>query len=92
MSKLLEKLQPGTPVFVGENVVGEVRGVYGVGESKLAEFLHVFWTSEQAEVLVPTAEVQDIETRGVLLQGTLETYRDLAQFDAPSRPGITRLA
>ena len=92
MSKLLEELQPGTQVFVGEECVGEVRGVFTIGESKLAEYLNVYWMTLQAEVLVPTTEVHDIEDRGVFLQGPLETYGDLARFDAPSRPDTTRLA
>ena len=92
MSKLLEELKPGTEVFVGEERVGEVRGVYSVGSSKLAEYLQVYWSSAQAEFLVPTSEVRDIEDRGVILQGTIETYTDLAHFDPPSRPDITRLA
>ena len=91
MSKLLEELQPGTQVFVGEERVGEVRGVYSVGASKLPEYLNVYWSARQSELLVPTAEVRDIEGRGVVLQGPIETYRDLASFDPPSRPDITRL-
>jgi len=91
MRKRLEELQPGTPVFVGEDQVGDVRGVYSIGESKLAEYLNVAWTSRATELLVPTTEVRDIEDRGVVLQGPLETYADLARFDAPSRPDITRL-
>lgn len=91
MSKLLEELAPGTLVFVGEQEVGDVRGVYGVGDSKLAEYVNVYWSAMQTELLVPTTEVRDIEDRGVVLQGPLETYADLAQFDASSRPDITRL-
>ena len=91
MSKRLEELQPGTPVFVGEDQVGDVRGVYSIGESKLAEYLNVAWNSRATELLVPTSEVRDIEDRGVVLQGPLESYDELAPFDSPARPDITRL-
>ena len=91
MGKRLEELQPGTSVFVGEEQVGEVRGVYSIGESKLAEYLNVLWKSRASELLVPTTEVRDIEDRGVILQGPLESYNDLAAFDSPSHPDMTRL-
>ncbi|GAC1658027.1 MAG: hypothetical protein NVS9B12_10370 [Vulcanimicrobiaceae bacterium] len=91
MSKLLEEIEPGTHVFVGDERVGEVRGVYCVGESKLAEYLHVFWSSLQDGLLVPTSEVRTIESRGVVLQGPLDAYGDFARFDPDARPDITRL-
>jgi len=91
MSKRLEELQTGTSVFVGEEQVGEIRGVYSIGESKLAEYLNVLWSSRATELLVPTTEVRDIEDRGVVLEGPVESYDDLAVFDAPSHPDITRL-
>ncbi|MDQ6931014.1 MAG: hypothetical protein M3126_10160 [Candidatus Eremiobacteraeota bacterium] len=91
MSKLLEELPLGTSVFVGEQQVGDVRGIYSLGDSKLAEYLNVYWSTMQTELLVPTTEVRDIEVRGVVLQGPIETYADLARFDEPSRPDITRL-
>lgn len=91
MRRRLEELQPGTPVFVGEDQIGDVRGVYSIGQSKLAEYLNVAWTSRATELLVPTTEVRDIEDRGVILQGPLESYAELAPFDSPSHPEITRL-
>jgi hypothetical protein len=91
MGKRLEELQTGTPVFVGDEQVGDIRGVYSIGESKLAEYINVAWKSRATELLVPTTEVRDIEDRGVILQGPLESYAELAPFDSPSHPEITRL-
>jgi len=91
MRKRLEELQPGTSVFVGDEQVGEVRGVYSIGESKLAEYINVLWSSRATELLVPTTEVRDIEDRGVILQGPVDSYADLAVFDSPSHPEMTRL-
>jgi len=80
MSKRLEELEPGTPAYGGEQHIGEVRGGYAVGESKLAEYLNILWDSRQSEVLVPTSEVLDIEDRGVVLQGPIESYSGLPSF------------
>ena len=91
MRKRLEELQAGTSVFVGDQHVGEVRGVYSIGESKLAEYINVLWNAKASELLVPTTEVRDIEERGVILQGPVESYADLAAFDSPAHPEITRL-
>lgn len=90
MSKRLEDVESGTPVYVGEQHVGEVRGVYAVGDSKLAEYLNVMWESRQGEVLVPTTEVLEIQDC-VVLQGPIESYSQLASFDATANPAITRL-
>ncbi|MDP9016875.1 MAG: hypothetical protein M3N19_00955 [Candidatus Eremiobacteraeota bacterium] len=91
MSKRLEELKPGTSVLVGEEQVGEVRGVYGIGDSLLAEYLNVFWTARNAELMVPTTDVLDIEDRGVILQGTVESYNDLSAFDVLAHPTMKRL-
>ncbi|PZR58470.1 MAG: hypothetical protein DLM50_03015 [Candidatus Meridianibacter frigidus] len=91
MSKRLEALRPGTAVFVGERNVGDVRGVYAVGGSMLAEYINVFWNARSAEVLVPTEEVLEIDDRGVALRGPFQSYDELNEFDSQSFPGIKRL-
>lgn len=87
----LEDLEPGTTVFVGDTQVGEVRGIYAIGESQLAEYSNVAWSSRNEELLVPTSDVLAIEQRGVVLQGGLDSYDDLAALGAGSDPKIRRL-
>lgn len=89
MTKRLEDLEPGTTVFVGETQVGEIRGVYAIGDSQLAEYVCVAWGD--SELLVPTSEVLDIESRGVVLAGPLDSYNDLRTFDSKGDPKIRRL-
>ncbi|GAC1504433.1 MAG: hypothetical protein NVS1B14_10250 [Vulcanimicrobiaceae bacterium] len=91
MRKRLEELDPGTPVLVGDTVVGEVRGVYATGEAALAEYLDVFWTARDSDVLVPTSEVLSIEENGILLQGPLLSYDELPKFTMQSHPTVRRL-
>jgi hypothetical protein len=86
----LEDLEPGTTVFVGETQVGEIRGVYAIGDSQLAEYVCVAWGGN-TELLVPTSEVLDIESRGVVLAGPLDSYNDLRTFDSKGDPKIRRL-
>ncbi|HEY8314445.1 MAG TPA: hypothetical protein VIG51_09765 [Candidatus Baltobacteraceae bacterium] len=92
MAKLLEDLDPGTPVRCGDGVVaGEVRAVYSTGESRMAEYLCVYWTARGEETLVPTDEVLTIEDGAVVLRLTLQGYADLVGFDAASNPLLRRL-
>ncbi len=91
MRKRLEELDPGTAVLVGDTVVGEVRGVYATGEAALAEYLDVFWTTRNSDVLVPTSEVLSIEENGVRLQGPLVSYDGLAEFTTRSHPTVRRM-
>jgi len=91
MKKRLEELEHGTVVLVGDAPVGEVRGVYGIGDATLAEYLAVFWKARNDEVLVPTTEVLSIEPAGVLLEGPLQTYNELSAFDHKAHPTLRRL-
>ena len=92
MKKRLEEIDPGTPVFCEDTPVGEVRAVYCIGDSKLPEFLNVYWNPRSAEVLVPTNDVSDITEDGVYLQGTLSSFDDLATFENEAKhPTLRRL-
>ncbi|MEO6912769.1 MAG: hypothetical protein ABI182_01945, partial [Candidatus Baltobacteraceae bacterium] len=89
--KHLEELDPGTPVFCQEQQVGEVRGVFGIGESRMPEYLSVYWSSSSTEVLLATDEVLSIQSSGVILQSSYQAYSDLPPFDPASRPTMRRL-
>ncbi len=91
MKKRLEELEPGTAVFIDDVKVGEVRAVYAGGEGNLPEYLNLYCNSRGAELLVPANEVLDLEDRGVILSGPMQSYRDLMAFDVSSRPGLRRI-
>jgi len=92
MARLLEDLDPGTPVFLSETCVGYVRGVYAEGAARLAEYLLVEWTDRNVDVLVPTKEVASLEDRGVILLGEEpRIYVALPAFDAANYPTIRKL-
>ena len=92
MAKRLETLQPGTAVYCGDKRIGEVRGVFAEGESRLAEYLSVYWGDRSTEVLVPTNVVGTIDDRGVVLESTDPlAYRDLPAFDPAKFPTIRPL-
>ena len=92
MKKRLEEIDPGTLVYCEEAPIGEVRGVYCIGDSKLPEFLNVYWNPREAEVLVPTSDVSDVKEDGVYLQGTLSSFDDLAAFgNQATHPGLRRV-
>ncbi len=93
MSRRLETLAPGTPVFCGERRVGSVEGVYTEGESRLPEYLAVAWESRGATILVPTKDVESIEDRGVVLQSfDPAVYETTAKFEPKQIPTIKKLA
>jgi hypothetical protein len=77
MAKRLEDLQPGTPVWTGEQRLGEVRDVYAEGDSRLPEYLAVQLDSRKAEILIPTRDVATLQDRGVVL-----VHSDPSQYDA----------
>ena len=92
MAARLETLDPGTPVFCGELRVGDVRGVFAEGESKLAEYLVIRWDSRDADVLVATRDVDSIDTRGVILQGSdPQAYESLATYEPQDHPTIRKI-
>jgi hypothetical protein len=92
MARLLEDLEVGTPVYLADSQVGEVRGVYAEGGARLAEYLAVYWGARGAEVLIPTKDVQSLEPKGVILMG--EDPRAFAShpaFDVANYPTIRRI-
>ncbi|GAC1574181.1 MAG: hypothetical protein NVS3B7_05920 [Candidatus Elarobacter sp.] len=93
MARTLETLAPGTPVFAGATRVGEIRGVYADGDSRMAELLVVAWDARGEDVSVPATEVESVDERGVNLMRTQpDQDRDLAPFDAARYPTMKRLA
>ncbi|MDQ2680181.1 MAG: hypothetical protein M3Y21_04040 [Candidatus Eremiobacteraeota bacterium] len=91
MTKHLEELDLGTPVFCEEEQVGEVRGVFTIGESRMPEYLSVYWNARSIEVLLGTDEVLTIDGGGVQLQSSFQAYADLPPFEHASRPNVKRL-
>lgn len=93
MSRRLETLEAGTPVFCGERRVGSVTGVYTEGDSRLAEYLAVRRDLRGAVILAPTKDVESLEERGVVLQSTDPTvFETVAIFDPQHFPTIKKLA
>jgi hypothetical protein len=92
MARLLEDLEVGTPVYLGDDRVGEVRGVYAEGAARLAEYLAIFWSKRATEVLIPTNDVAAIEEKGVILMGDdARAYADRPSFDEASYPTIRKI-
>ena len=93
MAKLLEELEPGTPVYLADRRVGTVRAVYAEGAARLAEYLRMEWTERNTDILVPTKDVLSIEDRGIVLMGDDErAYADIPDFDEASYPTIRKIA
>ena len=55
MARTLETLDLGTPVFCGEERVGDVRGLYAEGTARAVEWVVVDWVS-RGEVAVPATK------------------------------------
>ena len=92
MARILESLEPGTPVFVGETRVGDVRAVYAEGDARAAELLVVHWDASGDDVGVPVTEVQDLTERGVeLIRREAGQEADWPPFDAARFPTLKRL-
>lgn len=92
MPKLLEELQSGTPVLASNGeTLGEVRAVYGSGESRGAQYLLVFWSGRDEEALLNVDEVERIGDGGVVLRSTRLTYADLPAFQPSANPMLHRL-
>jgi hypothetical protein len=87
----LEELEPGTPVRIAEQRVGEVRGVYAEGEARVAEYLAVHWDSRGADILIPTRDVEALDNAGVILMGDRRSYETTAVFDPANLPMVRRL-
>ena len=93
MARILESLEPGTPVFVGETQVGDVRAVYAEGDARSAELLVVHWDATGDDVAVPATEVQDLSERGVeLMRRESDQDAGWPSFDAERFPTMKRIA
>src|SRR5579859_4453405 len=74
MSRLLEDLDHGTPVLsVQEGNIGEVRGVFASGETRVPQYLLVYWNDTREETLLDTNEVLTISDEGVKLRSQRKT-------------------
>jgi hypothetical protein len=92
MARLLEDLELGTPVFLGESRVGDVRGVYAEGEARLAEYITVHWADRGEVLLIPTKDVAALEAKGVVLMlDDPRAYASFPAFDESKHPTIRRL-
>jgi hypothetical protein len=92
MVRTLENLEPGTPVFCGEERVGEVRALYAEGSSRAVEWVVVDWLA-RGPVAVPAIQVGGIDERGVtLMQQAPHDYDDLPAFSEVRFPTVHKLA
>jgi hypothetical protein len=92
VARLLEDIDAGTPVFLGDELVGTVRAVYAEGDARLAEYLCVDWTARATLVLIPTNDVESLDDRGVVLMGDdPRAYDVMPAFDEASHPTIRKI-
>lgn len=92
MARLLEDLEAGTPVFLADELVGEVRAVFAEGAARQAEYLAVYWGARAAEVLVPTKDVATLDEKGVVLMGEdPRAYEVLPDFEPARYPTIRKI-
>jgi hypothetical protein len=89
MAHTLETLAPGTPVYVGDQRVGDVRAIYTSGTSRQAEIVVVRWDDRNEDVAVPATEVATVDATGVrLLALELASYATLSAFDPARFPTV----
>ena len=92
MARTLETLDLGTPVFCGEERVGDVRGLYAEGSARAVEWVVVDWVA-RGEVAVPSIEVGSVDERGVtLIQQNPRDYDSLPAFNVERFPTVRKLA
>jgi len=92
MPRLLENLAHGTPVLSAtEGKLGEVRGVFAIGETRVPECLLVYWSDTQEETLLDADEVITITDEGVILRSARKIYEVLPAYD-PQNPLLKRLS
>lgn len=71
--------------------VGEVRALYALGESRLAEFVLIRWTKRNEDALLPADDVSTIGELGIVLAHKEAAYDRLAAFDPSANPMLNRL-
>lgn len=92
MPRLLENLEHGTAVLSAtEGAVGEVRGVFAIGETRVPECLLVYWLDTNEETLLDADEVLSISDDGVMLRSARKMYEVLPAYD-PQNPLLKRLS
>lgn len=92
MPRLLENLAHGTPVLSAtEGKLGEVRGVFAIGETRVPECLLVYWSDTLEETLLDADEVISITDEGVMLRSARKIYEVLPAYD-PQNPLLKRLS
>jgi hypothetical protein len=92
MPRLLENLAHGTPVLSAtEGKLGEVRGVFAIGETRVPECLLVYWLDTHEETLLDADEVITITDDGVMLRSARKIYEVLPAYD-PQNPLLKRLS
>ena len=93
MPRLLENLEHGTPVVsASEGKVGEVRGVFAIGETRVPQCLLIYWNDTKEETLLDANEVLTISDAGVMLRSMRKMYEILPAYDPQSSPLLHRLA
>lgn len=92
MPRLLEDLEPGTPVRESNGTqIGEVRGVYASGDTRSAQYVLVYWTQRGEEALIPVDEAMNLSDDGMTLRQSAAWYADRPAFDPSANPLIRRL-
>jgi len=93
MPRLLETLEYGTPLLSAtEGKVGEVRGVFAIGETRVPVSLLVYWDDTHEETLLDADEVLTISDDGVVLRSVRKMYEVLPAYDPRTNPLLHRLA
>jgi len=93
MANTLEELQPGTPVFVGDTHVADVRAVYGPRGAHSAELLVVHWLDRHEDVALPVLQVELVDEVGVhLMNSDVHSYAALPPFEAARYPTVVPLS
>jgi hypothetical protein len=92
MAYTLETITPGTPVFVGDVRVGDVRAVYAEGSARSAELVVVRWDDRGEDVALAANDVATIDERGLTLMNTEPaSYATLVVFDPARFPTVRPL-
>ncbi len=89
MPYTLETLEPGTAVYVGDTLVGDVRAIYAEGNSRQVELVVVHWNDRNEDVALPATEVASVDETGVrLIAPEVSTYALLSTFDPARFPTV----